>query len=306
MTGMINIGIPHALRDRIATQAKAQGLTQDRAADTVLQEQLAHAEAAHEHGASLAEQYLSHPRLSSVFGDRATLNIARATNERAIALAVVIGQELGQNIPKGRVIQALLWAAVEPAPTGERRSLPQVEAPRDTITARIPANLNADLLDVAMRQGNSRETVIEELLDRGFAAIADNAAILNDLLQQHTEPSTNTKATLQVPRRHDPQLQALADQAFGGVKSRALQALLWYQLSHTDRPTGATPDRPVMLAGGLYARVARLSLEQRAALGRTMSIREFVETAVEKAVERAEARRGLPHVPRKTKERKQA
>lgn len=303
MTGMINIGIPHALRDSIAEQAKAQGVTQDVTADAALQEQIALAEEARERGEPLAARYLSHPRLSSIFGDRATLNIARETNDRAIALAAAIEQQTGHNVAKGRVIQALLWAAFEPSQEGERREVPQPTTPRSTITARVPIALNSELIDVAMSRNATREAIVEELLDRGFTAIEDNAAILNELVKQQTEPSTNTKATVQVPRQFDTQLQELANQVFGGVKSRALQALLWYELSHTEKPKGETPDRPVLLAGKLYARVARLSLEQRVERGHTVSIREFVEIAVEKEVEREEARlHGQPKARRKAKQ----
>jgi len=132
--------------------------------------------------------------------------------------------------------------------------------------------------------------VTDELLDRGFTVLAADPSLLNTLTQQRTEPSTNTTATLQVPRRHDLPLQQLAARAFNGVKSRALQAVLRYGLDRTEKPEMDTPDRQVTIDGRLYARVAQVSLEKRVERGRTVSIREFVESAVEKEVEREEAR----------------
>lgn len=298
----ISIVIPPELRDLIAQTADERKTTQDIAATTVLQEQIAEAEAVRDSG-DLAERYLSHPRLTSIPASaRTTVHIDRQTNDRAAALAAVIGQQIGQTVPKGRVIQALLWAALAPAQNEDRRELPQAVTPRDTITARIPVALNAELIDLAMRRGMSREAVTDELLDRGFANLAADPTFTNTLTQQRTQPSTNTTATLQVPRRHDAPLQQLAAHAFNGVKSRALQAVLRYGLDRTEKPEMDTPDRQVTINGQLYARVARISLEKRAAGGRTVSIREFVETAVEQAVEREEA--GMSEQPKSRRKAK--
>lgn len=296
----ISIAIPPELRDLIAQVADDRNTTQDIAATTVLQAQIAEVEAARESGELLAERYLRHPRLTSIpASGRTTVHIDRRTNDRVADLAAIIGQEIGQNIPKGRVIQALLWAALAPAQREDRRELPPAATPRDTITARIPVALNTELIDLAMRRGMSREAVTDELLDHGFADLAADPALINTLTQQRTQPSTNTTATLQVPRRHDAPLQQLAAQAWGGVKSRALQAVLRYGLDRTEKPDMATPDRQVTINGQLYARVARISLEKRAERGRSVSIREFVETAVEQAVEREEAGIHQPPKPRR-------
>lgn len=289
----ISIAIPPELRDLIAEAADERKTTQDIAATTLLQEQIAEAEAARESGELLAERYLSHPRLTSIpVNERTTVHIDRQTNDRAAEMAAAIGQQIGQNVPKGRVIQALLWAALAPVQDADRRELPLAAPPRDTITARVPVGLNSELIDLAMRRGISREAVTDELLDRGFTDLAADPGTLNTLTQQPTEPSTNTTATLQVPRRHDLPLQQLAARAFNGVKSRALQAVLRYGLDRTEKPEMNMPARQVTIDGRLYARVARVSLEKRAERGRTVSIREFVESAVERAVEREEARLG--------------
>ena len=289
----ISIVIPPELRDLIAEAADERKTTQDIAATTLLQEQIAEAEAARERGELLAERYLSHPRLTSIpANERTIVHIDRETNDHAAELAAAIGQQIGQNVPKGRVIQALLWAALAPAQDTDRRELPQAAPPRDTITARVPVGLNSELIDLAMRRGISREAVTDELLDRGFTDLTADPSLINTLTQQPTEPSTNTTATLQVPRRHDLPLQQLAARAFNGVKSRALQAVLQYGLDRTEKPEMNMPARQVTIDGRLYARVARVSLEKRAEHGRTVSIREFVESAVERAVEREEARLG--------------
>src|SRR6266508_3099445 len=203
---------------------------------------IAEAEAARGSGELLAERYLSHPRLTSIpVNERTTVHIDRQTNDRAAELAAAIGQQIGQNVPKGRVIQALLWAALAPVQDTDRRELPQAAPPRDTITARVPVGLNSELIDLAMRRGISREAVTDELLDRGFTVLAADPSLLNTLTQQRTESSTNTTATLQVPRRHDLPLQQLAARAFNGVKSRALQAVLRYGLDRTEKPEMDTP-----------------------------------------------------------------
>ena len=57
----ISIAIPPELRDLSAEAADERKTTQDITATTLLQEQIAEAEAAHESGELLAERYLSHP-----------------------------------------------------------------------------------------------------------------------------------------------------------------------------------------------------------------------------------------------------
>ena len=285
----ITIAIPPVLRDLIADHAAAQHTTQDRFADTLLQQELERAETLQGRGEALATHYLTHPRLAETSQEKATVHIQRTTNDRAVALARLIAAELGQSVPKGRVMMALLWTALEPIADDARLALPKAAPARPTITAGVPNALNADLLDLAQRLDISREAVVEELLDTAFADLATDATVLSALQQAITRGAT-AETTLQFPRRYDLQLQMLADQAFGGVKSQALVALLWYELERTEKPALTSRDRPVMLNGALYARVAQLTLALRKERGRAVAIRAFVEQALEEAVTREERR----------------
>ena len=287
----ITIAIPPGLRDLIADHAATQRITQDRFADTLLQQELERAEALQARAQALAAHYLTHPRLAETSQEKATLHIQRTTNDRVVALARQIAAELGQSVPKGRLIQALLWTALEPVADDARLALPKLAPTRPTITAGVPNALNADLLDLAQRLDTSREAVVEDLLDAAFADLAsDGATVLTALGEGPITRGVTGETTLQFPRRYDLQLQVLADQAFGGVKSQALVALLWYELERAEKPALATHDRPVMLNGALYARVMQLTLALRKERGRAVAIRAFVEQALEEVVTREERR----------------
>ena len=289
MSATISIALPPTLRDLIAHAAAAHTVTQDRMAALLLDQQLAAISAPA--SAELAAQILGHPRLTSAWPNPATLNIDRASNDRAAALAAQLGTISGHKLPKGRVIQALLWQAVEPVDAAARRALPSPPPPRSWVTVSVPAALNTTLLDWATARDIARETVIAELLDSSLEALAaDTTTTRAALTAWPTAPSTTTTSTVHLPRAYDTPLQVVADQLFAGVKSRAIQALLGYALQHHAEPTDPLPDRPVPISGALYARMARLTHAERAARGDNAAIRAFVEAVVEKEVTRVEAR----------------
>jgi len=287
------IAIPPALRDLIAEHADTERMTQEALADATLRRQLDIAQAARAHGENLAMRYLTDPRLTMAGQSAPTIHISREANTRAQDLADTMGEELGRNVPKGRAIQALLWAELAPLPPDAQRApLPQPPT-LDTVTVNIPAALNRALLDLALRRATSREAVIDDLLAQGLAELDTTPTVLNELQADTRVQSADGrgKVTSRVPRRYDRQLNQIAGDIFGGTKSHALQALLWRGLSRAaEEQPAELPDRPVMLDGALYARVARLSLELRDVRGRVVPIKEFVEEAITRAVEREERR----------------
>src|SRR5262245_58419152 len=103
------ISIPAALRDLLAERAKMAGLSQDAVADAALRRQLADAHAQKPDNGDLADRYLTDRRVSPVGPGAPTIHVARDMGAAAERLATAMGMELGRGIPKGRVIQALLW-----------------------------------------------------------------------------------------------------------------------------------------------------------------------------------------------------
>jgi len=166
------IAIPVALRDRIAARADLERKTQDRLADQALRRQLDVALAARDRGERLAARYLTDPRIATAGASSPTVHISKAASADARDLAAAMGDELGRNVPKGRAIQALLWAELEPLPLeAERIPLPEPPA-LDTLTMNVPGRLNAALLDLALRRATSREAVVDDLLATGGTAAA--------------------------------------------------------------------------------------------------------------------------------------
>lgn len=287
------IAIPSTLRDLIAEHADTARMTQDMLADTALRRQIEIAQAARAHSENLAMRYLTDPRLTTAGQSAPTIHISREANTRAQDLADTMGGELGRNVPKGRAIQALLWAELAPLPADAQRALLPAPPMLDTVTVNIPAALNTALLDLALRRATSRETVIDDLLAQGLAELDTNPDVLKELrADARVQPADgHGKVTIRVSRKHDRRLNQIAGDSFGGTKSYALQALLWRWLDCAgDEQPADQPDRPVMLNGALYARVARLSLELRHIRGRVVPIKAFVEDAVTRAVEREERR----------------
>jgi predicted transcriptional regulator len=287
------IAIPPALRDLIAECADAERMTHDALADAALRRQIEVAQAAHERGERLAVRYLTDPRLATAGQSAPSVHISRATNTRAQNLAATMGNELGRNVPKGRAIQALLWAELAPLPADAPRDVLPAPPTLDSVTVNIPAALNTALRNLALRRATSREAVVGDLLAQGLAELDANSSVPAELRADVRVQSADGrgKVTIRVARTYDRRLSQLADERFAGTKSHALQALLWRGLDRAgDEPPAAQPDRPVMLSGALYARVARLALDLRDVRGRVVPIKEFVEDAVARAVEREERR----------------
>ncbi len=100
-----------------------------------------------------------------------------------------------------------------------------------------------------------------------------------------------------MPRHYDPQLAQLANEYFQGVRSYALQGLLWRGLERAkDDPAVELPNRTVMINGRLYARLARHLFDKRREQGGTAPMKKFVETAVERELDRELRRQGRPAV----------
>jgi len=287
------IAIPPALRDLIAERADTERMTQDALADAALRRQIEVAQAAHERAERLAMRYLTDPRLATAGQSAPTIHISHVANTRAQDLAATMGDELGRSVPKGRAIQALLWAELAPLPADAPRD-PLPAAPTlDSVTVNIPAALNTALRNLALRRATSREAVVSDLLARGLAELDANATVPAELRTDvRVQPADGRgKVTIRVARAYDRWLNQIADERFAGTKSHALQALLWRGLDRAgEEPPAAQPHRPVMLSGTLYARVARLTLDLRDLRGRGVPIKEFVEDAVARAVEREERR----------------
>lgn len=288
----VTVAIPSVLRRLLAARASEQGVTQDALANAMIRIALATAEQAA--GDDLV-RYLTDPRLEGTSGGSPTMHIERELNDRAAALAARLTVMVGRSVAKGRVMQALLWAELEPlAPDVPRIQLPTASSV-DTVTVAVPAALNSALLDLALKLQTSREVLVDDLMAATITAVERDPTLVNTLAHdQRTQPGDGRgKTTIRVGRTHDADVRQLADQAFGSVKSYAVQALLWYGIDQAEStPAVPPPDRPVLLDGPLYARVARLALDLKEERGRVVPIREFVQQAVEQAVSREERRRG--------------
>ncbi len=292
------IAIPTTLRDLIATHAGARGISREALADGAFKTQLQVARAMLERGERLADHYLTDPRITSAGQSAPTVHISAEADQAAQDLAQTIEKELGRRTPKGRVIQALLWAELEPLPVGaQRANLPEPPA-LQTITVNVPGQLNTSLMELGLRWAVSREAVVDSLLGEAISDLeemsaADLAALSSD---QRIQPSDGRgKVTIRVPRHYDPQLAQLADRSFQGVRSYALQGLLWRGLDEAkDDPAVELPNRTVTINGRLYARLAQHLFDKRRAQGGVPTMKKFVETAVERELDREQRRQGRP------------
>ncbi len=204
-----------------------------------------------------------------------------------------MGEELGRNVPKGRAIQALLWTHLAPLPASTERAPLPAPPTLDTVTVSVPAELNTALLELALRRNTSREASISASLEQGFTDIeVDADAVLAELTlgKRYKAADGHGKTTIRVGREHDARARAIVEM-FEGKKSYALQALLWRGLERTDdEPVAELPDRLVLIEGELYARVARLALVLREERSKVVPLKELVEEALRRAVEREERR----------------
>ncbi len=293
MPDTTTVAIPPSLRDLLAAQAKEAHVSQDALADTATREQIAIAHQEQARGEQLTERYLTDPRIAVAGQSAPTIHISREANSGAQELATAMGEELGRNVPKGRALQALLWARLAPLPPSSERAPLPAPPTLDTVTVSVPAELNTALLELALRRNTSREALVDTLLEQGFAELdVGYDAVLPELTtdRRYKASDGHGKTTIRVRREHDARARAIAE-VFEGKKSYALQALLWRGLERTDdEPVAAQPDRPVLIEGELYARVARLTLALREVRGRVVPIKEFVEEALRRAVEREERR----------------
>jgi hypothetical protein len=291
------IAIPVTLRDLIATHAGARGVSREALADSGFKSQLQVARAMLGRGERLADHYLTDPRITSAGQSAPTVHISGEADQAAQDLAEAIGREVGRRIPKGRVIQALLWAELEPLPpTAQRVNLP--EPPTLDMTVNVPGALNTALIELGLRWGATREAVVDILLTQATSDLEEMSAA--DLLALSNDPRIQPsdgrgKVTIRVPRHYDPQLAQLADRSFQGVRSYALQALLWRGLDGAkDDPAVELPDRTVAMNGRLYARLAQYLFDKRGDSRPLPTMKRFVETAVERELDRELRRQSRP------------
>ena len=290
MLPTVTVAIPAALRAIIAAHADNHSVTQDVAANAALRDELVAAELAPD--AQLI-QYLTDPRLEGSSGGSPTVHIERVLNDRAARLAERLTALTGRTVAKGRVMQALLWHSLALLPPEVARA--PLKGPRtlESVTVPVPTALNTALQERALDHHITREVLIARLLDAGFHSVDDAdfiALLTRDTRVQAGDGRGST--TIRVSRSHDTDLQRLADQAFGGIKGRAVQALLWNGLDHAEPPSAdPPPDRTVVINGALYARVARAALDLKKQEGERVPIREFVQDALEEKLQREERRR---------------
>lgn len=285
MPALLTVAIPPALRVCLATQAAAQGLTQDALADQVLRALLPLTPPA---DSAAWLHRLTDPRLAGTNGGSPTIHVDRDLAAAAQQLAAHLSQQIGRTVAKGRVLQAALWDALDPLPPEVARTALPSPAEGSTLTVAIPAALHAALQTRASAMQLRLEALVDQLLITGWADLMEDAATIGTLAQEtRIQPSDGRGTTIiRVQRHHDASARLLAEQAFHGVKSHALQALLWYGLDHADEDTDTPPpDRPVLISGPLYARVAQAARQSTRPDGGRMSIREFVHQALEGALQ---------------------
>lgn len=291
MLPTVTVAIPASLRAIIAAHADERGITQDVVTNAALGDELVVAESAPD---TQLIHYLTDSRLEGSSGGSPTVHIGRTLNDRAATLAERLTALTGRTVAKGRVMQALLWHFLAPLPPDAPRVPLPPPRTLDSVTVPVSAALNTALQERALDHHITREVLIGRLLDAGFRAVDDSdftALITRDARVQAGDGRGST--TIRVSRAHDAAAERLADQSFGGIKGRAIQALLWHGLDHAEQPSVASPpDRTVVIDGPLYARVARAALDLKKQEGERVPIREFVQEALEEKLEREERRRG--------------
>lgn len=275
-----NVAVPLELRDFIASEyAQAASVTIEAVAEAALQRQLAHVRDGHADG--LAARYLVHPRLASAHGG-ATIRVRHDLLTEVDALALAMADELGRNVPRGRVLQALLWADLAPMTQAQRQEA-ALPPGSERINSNVPQSLYDGLRSLAVRRKTRDMGVtVDALLTQSLAAVTQSAAVRDELSTKLREQSTAEQGvmTIRYHRIHEAAIVRLARTQFEGVKSHALQALLWYALDQTHAVSDDLPDRQIAINGHLYAQIVERALAERATHGRIIPVREFVEQAI--------------------------
>lgn len=247
---------------------------------------LAVAQARRVAGESLSEHYLTDPRLASPGRGSPTVPADDGQLAQLDDLLAVCRAELDANIPRGQLLQALLWEALDPLPPDAPRAPLPTPSRHPHVTVVIPAALNTAVRELALRRGQGVEAVVAELLHQGLHG-GDPVALAQD--DRITTSDGRGSSTVHVPRTLDPKLTALAREIFNGVKSRAVQALLWQGLDQAAHEASAT-DRVLTLDGLLYAAVEQ-HLRARRSEGDLRSVSAFVEDAVRALLEQEQRER---------------
>lgn len=272
---MATVGLSPELHRRLSERAKAQAQRLQALLSDLLAAELAAAQDQREAGQRLSERYLTDPRIVSLARSAPTAHVDDAHIQQLDALLARCREELGINIARAQLLQGMLWQTLDPLPPdAERAPLPAPARPPH-ITVSIPPALNTALRELALRRGQRVEPLVAELLADGLQQGLPDRLAQDDRI---APGDGRGGSTIHVPRALDQALSALARDAFGGVKSRAIQALLWRGLDQASQEAAAT-DRVLTLDGSLYAAVEQHLRAGRAA-GDVRTVTAFVEQAV--------------------------
>jgi hypothetical protein len=272
---MTGIALPLELHRTLSTAAAAKPQSLQALVRELLTAELSAAQAHREAGERLSDRYLTDPRLVRLPSGSPSTLVDDALLDQVDDLLAVCREELDAAIPRSQLLQALLWQALDPLPPDAPRVPLPAPARHPHVTVAIPEALRTALRDLALRRGQRAEAVVADLLQRGLDEpfppdLADDDRI-----------TANVKrggSTIHIPRALDTRLTALAREHFGGVKGRAVQALLWRGLDQATQEAAST-DRVLTLDGRLYAAIEQ-HLRGRRDAGDTRSVPAFVEEAV--------------------------
>ncbi|HEU4324581.1 MAG TPA: hypothetical protein VFS21_15670 [Roseiflexaceae bacterium] len=236
-------------------------------------------------------QYLTDPRLERAGASDPTFHLPDELVEPIDALVARCRTELGRSVPRGQLIQGLLWEALDPLPPDTPRGELPPPPTQERFTVGIAGTLNDTLRERALHRGVARDPLVDQLLRHSLAVLGHTPKLVEQLVRDDRVQPGDGKGstTLRVARDLDQSLTQLARKHFQGTKSYAIQALLWWALDELPAED-ATDDRSVPIAGHLYAAVAQ-HLSERRDEGDTRSVRAFVEeaTANQLAREQGEA-----------------
>ncbi|HEU4322694.1 MAG TPA: hypothetical protein VFS21_06055 [Roseiflexaceae bacterium] len=262
--------LPTALHQRLKEDAQAHKHKLAAHAALKLTEQIA----AHKP----LSYYLTDPRITTTSTSDPTVHLPGELVEQIDDLVAICRTEFGRSIPRGQLIQGLLWDALAPLPPDTPRSELPPPATQE-LTVGVAQALNQALRKQAFQRGVPRDQFVDQLVRNGLATLAQTPKVVEQLVRDNrVQPGDGDgSTTLRVARDLDQPLAELARQHFEGVRSYAVEALLWWALDELPAED-ATDERSVPIADHLYTAVAQ-HLDERRDQGDARSVRAFVEEA---------------------------